>query len=73
VVFNETLQCNKVFSVLLSDFYHFLKVFVQFFNFMLSLAVRVELELFRERIIERFIELLVFVEYWRLRLGLFEL
>ena len=51
VVFDETLQCKKVLSILLRNFDHFLKVSVQFFNPMLGLAVRAKLKLIREDIV----------------------
>ena len=52
VIFNEVLQRHEVFSVLLCDLHYFLQVVIHVLNLALRLAIRVDMKLLRESLIE---------------------
>ena len=52
MVFNERLEGQEIFSVVLCDFPYFLQVFIQILDLPLRLAVRVDLELTWQHLIE---------------------
>ena len=67
MVFDESLECQEVFSVTLGYFDNFLEVFIEVLYFALSLTIRVNLKLPWHNFVEVVVEFGVF-EFWQNRL-----